>query len=68
MDADKMTTEKFETRKPSTVESGYGDLDETVEKRALWKMDIRYALPSSKVSHLIHDLTSPRPNRLFFLS
>lgn len=41
----KTTDEKLEQRKPSTVESGYGagDVDDAVVKKALWKMDVRYA-------------------------
>lgn len=41
MDADKMHDEKFEHRKASTVEEGYGDVDDAVVKKALWKMDVR---------------------------
>lgn len=41
MDSDKMADEKLEHRKASTVEGGYGDLDEAVVKKALWKMDVR---------------------------
>jgi hypothetical protein len=43
MDAGKMADEKFEHRKGSTVEEGYGDVDQSVVKKLLWKMDIRYA-------------------------
>ena len=43
MDADKMADEKFEHRKGSMVEDGFGggDVDVAVVKRTLWKMDIR---------------------------
>jgi hypothetical protein len=44
MDKDKMTDEKFEHRKGSMVEEGFGDVeDAAVVKRVLWKMDVRYA-------------------------
>ena len=41
MDSDKMADEKFEHRKGSTVEEGVGDVDESVIKKILWKMDVR---------------------------
>ena len=44
MDSDKMADEKFEHRKGSTVEEGFGDVDESIVKKALWKMDIRYVV------------------------
>jgi len=49
----KMTDEKLEQRRPSTVESGYGagDLDDAVVKKALWKMDVRYASSSIPTHH-----------------
>jgi hypothetical protein len=43
MGSDKMTDEKFEHRKGSAVEEGFGDVDESLAKKVLWKMDIRYA-------------------------
>jgi hypothetical protein len=46
MDSDKMADEKFEHRKGSTVEEGF---DESVVKKTLWKMDIRYAHHSTRV-------------------
>lgn len=49
MDSDKMADEKFEHRKGSTVEEGFGDVDESVVKKTLWKMDIRYAHHSTRV-------------------
>lgn len=42
MDSNKMTDEKFEHRKGSTVEEGFGDVDESLVKKVLWKMDVRY--------------------------
>lgn len=42
MDSDKMADEKFEHRKRSTVEEGFGDVDESLVKKVLWKMDVRY--------------------------
>lgn len=43
MDADKMVDEKFEHRKGSAVEEGFGDVDASVVKKTLWKMDVRFA-------------------------
>lgn len=43
MDSDKMTDEKFEHRKESSVEEGFGDVDESMVKRVVRKMDVRYA-------------------------
>lgn len=37
-----MADEKFEHRKASTVEEGVGDVDASLVKKVLWKMDIRY--------------------------
>ena len=45
MDSDKMADEKFEHRKGSTVEEGFGDVDESVAKKVLWKMDVRCVIP-----------------------
>lgn len=42
MDSEKMADEKFEHRKGSAVEEGFGDVDESVAKKVLWKMDVRY--------------------------
>ena len=41
-----MIDEKFEHRKGSTIEDGtaFGEMDEAVVKKALWKMDVRYVL------------------------
>lgn len=47
MDSDKMVDEKFEHRKGSTVEEGFGSVDESVVKKVLWKMDIRFASRST---------------------
>jgi hypothetical protein len=44
MDSDKIADEKSELRKGSAVEEGYGDVDETIAKKVLWKMDVRYVL------------------------
>ena len=43
MDSDKIPDERFEHRKGSAVEEGFGDVDESVVKKVLWKMDVRYA-------------------------
>lgn len=42
MDSDKMADEKFENRKASTVEDGFGVVDDVLAKKVLWKMDVRY--------------------------
>lgn len=44
MDSDKMTDEKYEHRKGSVLEEGLGDVDESIVKKVLWKMDVRYVL------------------------
>jgi hypothetical protein len=44
MDSDKMADEKLEHRKGSMVEEGFGDVDDSVVKKVLWKMDVRYVM------------------------
>ena len=53
----KMIDEKFEHRKGSTIEDGtaFGEMDEAVVKKALWKMDVRYVLVDFESINIVAD-------------